>query len=184
MAFDKIYEVDEIIQKQATKYFFISSGNVDIVKAVEYQYVQDFGEYPLFNLGFGDYDLETDVTLDKTISNNGDTYAVFHTVLSTVPRFFEANPNAVMMVQGSDSSSEFSENCKKSCRKKCDKQCKNINRRINTYRWYVNKNFDDLNKTYTFYGGLKSENGMIIPEEYDIGKEYDSVFCKKQTNHK
>ena len=147
---------------------------------MEYRYVQDFGEQPLFNFGFGDYDLETDTTSDQAVSNNGDVYTVFHTVLSTVPRFFEVNPNAVMMVQGSDSGTEFSENCKKSCTKKCDKECKKINRRISTYRRYVNKNFDDLNKTYTFYGGLKSGDGSIVPEEYNIGKEYDSVFCKKK----
>lgn len=180
MAFDNIYEVDETIQEQAIKYFFISSGSTEIVKAVEYRYVQDFGQYPLFNLGFGDYDLQTDTTSDLAISNNGDTYTVFHTVLSTVPRFFEANPHAVMMVQGSDSSTAFLEKCKQSCRKKCDEYCKNTNRRISTYRWYVNKNFSDLSKTYTFYGGVKSENGLIVPEPYNIGREYNSVFCKKK----
>ena len=130
-------------------------------------------------MGFGDYDIENDTISDSVISDNGDHYAVFHTVLGTIQRFFEINPHATIMVQGSDCSKEFLENCRATCRKKCEDKCRNINRRINAYRWYVNKNFEELNKIYTFYGGLRQRDDMIVTERYIKDKLYDSIFLRK-----
>lgn len=140
MAFGNTYQTEETIEEQSLKFFFISTGERDIIKAIEYRYVQPFGDRPLYNLGFGDYDLETNTTSDTSVSNNGDHFPVFHTVLGTIPRFFEVNPGAIIMVRGSDHGTDFADNCRLTCKKKCEERCRNLDRRINAYRWYVNKN--------------------------------------------
>jgi hypothetical protein len=65
-------------------------------------YVLDFRGRRVYNLGFGDYDLDTDSISDDLTTNNGDPYKVFHTVLHTIPQFFETYSDAMMMVLGSD----------------------------------------------------------------------------------
>lgn len=124
--------------------------------------------------------METTTLNDKVNTNNDDHYAVFNTVVSTIPAFFENYPRATIMVQGSDNSEEFISNCRRQCTKKCKENCKNAGRRISTYRYYVNKNYDDLIKDYEFLGGMKMRNGAILLYHYERGKEYDSVFCNKR----
>jgi hypothetical protein len=86
------------------------------------------------------------------------------------------------MVQGSDGRPEFAEKCKLKCSKDCINECKNYNRRINIYRSYVDKNFDNLNTDYQFLGGIKDEGQNTILEHYERYKKYDSVFLFRK-NH-
>ncbi len=156
----------------------MSTGAVDVIKAVEYRYIQDLFDAPLFNLGFGDYDLGKDEIDDRSNTNNGDHYQVLNTVLNTIPKFFKNNPSSILMVQGSDQGLDFTENCKKSCRKDCGDGCKNLNRRIKTYRYFVEKNYIKLTKEYTFWGGTRKLDGIVLHENYETSKDYDLVFCK------
>jgi hypothetical protein len=174
----KGYDTETTQNEFAIKYVFVSKGKTDIVKAIEYRFVQDFRGRPLYNLGFGDYDVSTDQVFDNTNSNNGDAYPVFYTVLNTIPSFFEKYPAAMLMVQGSDSTPEFEANCRKSCRRKCIDTCKKLHQRIKTYREYVNKNFSSLNITYSFSGVL-AENPTVI-EDYEVGKKYVAVFLQRR----
>jgi hypothetical protein len=173
------YDTEKIQEKVAVKYFFVSKGKADIVKAIQYHYIEEFSGRQLFNLGFGDYDISSDNVSDDSNSNNGDVYPVFYTVLGTIPDFFESYPNAMLMVQGSDSSPEFEANCRNNCSRKCAEKCKKLNRRINTYCEYVNKNFQILSKEYIFYGGMDVDNQRII-EEYKVGGRYNAVFLRKK----
>lgn len=173
------YDLNEVNGGASIKYIFVSNGESDVVKAIAYDYVQELRDSPLYNLGFGDYDIENDKIDDSVNTNNGDIYDVFHTVLSTVPQFFERNPNATMVVEGSDHSEDFAVKCKDSCKKRCTDMCKNLNRRIRTYRYYVDKNYNDLTLNYTFFGGTRTENGILLHDNYEVGKEYDLVFCKR-----
>jgi hypothetical protein len=175
------YEIEESVTESGIQYSFMSEGKTDIIKVIEYSYVQDFMNKPLYNLGFGDYDAENDKIFDSSVSNNGDHYKVFNTVLNTIPSFFDHYQNAVMIVQGSDSKSDFLNKCKITCKKKCPAgECKNSHRRINVYRSYVDKNYDTLIEDYTFYGGeINADNQMII-ESYQKGKKYDSVLLLKK----
>ncbi len=175
----KTYFVQEVSGSNSLKYLFFSDGINPIIKAIAYDYVQDLDKTPVYNLGFGDYNVETEEIDDSANSNNGDMHAVFYTVLSTVPMFFNIHPNAIMAVEGSDHSKEFEESCRISCKKDCKIECKNLNRRIKTYRYFVDKNYTDLVKEYTFLGGTRSENNVVIHEDYVVGKEYDLVFCKR-----
>lgn len=112
------YDLTSDISDLSIKHFFISSGNRDIVKVIEYLYVSPLGNRKIFNLAFGDYIMEEDGRIDDTTeSNNGDAYKVFNTVLNTIPSFFSNFPNDIIMVTGSDSTQEYIDNCKKNCKK-------------------------------------------------------------------
>ncbi len=180
--YPNIYPTEEFKDNVSIKYLFVSNGKRDIVKAVEYQYVEPHEQDHLYNLAFGDYDFETEQLNDLIDTNNGDHYAVFNTVLSTIPSFFEENPGATMMVQGSDTKQEYINKCKEACKKNCEETCKNTERRISTYRYYVDKNYDELIKDYEFEGGETLGDGTILKEIYVKGKKYDTVFCKKRLN--
>lgn len=174
------YETQEFISNSSIRFLFVSHGNQEIIKVIDYSIVRFKTEVirteKIFNLGFGNYDLDSGHIDDSDISDNGDVYKVLTTVLSTIPHFFNVHPNEAIMVTGSDSTKDYIDNCLLTCRKKCAEahECKNQHRRINIYRGYVNKNFENLCKDYTFYGGL----GSII-EDYIPQKDYDSVFIIK-----
>jgi len=162
------------------KYYFVSKGERDIVKVVQYEYIEQFEGRSLYNFAFGDYDFEKDEVSDGEISNNGDQYKVFHTVLNTVPGLFDIFGNVTLMVQGSDSQPEFIDNCKNDCGRKCgDGDCKKAHRRINIYRSFVDKHFDDLSEEYLFMGGECIDNENII-EPYRKGKKYNAVFVMRK----
>ncbi len=165
---------------EGLRFYFISKGKNDVIKAIEYGFIQVFEGRDLYNLGFGDYDIENDVIRDDIETNNGDPYMVFNTVLSTIPNFFEIFSNDMVMVQGSDSSPDFVDNCRLSCAKGCKEACKNFKRRINAYKYYVNKNYNSLIGDYYFFGGIKDENEQITIEPYEVEKNYDSVFLRKK----
>lgn len=164
---------------EGIKYFFISKGKTDIVKAVHYMYLNDMHDRRVYNLGFGDYQIEEDNIDDKVNTANGDVYKVLNTVLYTIPIFFEKFPKSVVMVQGSDSSHDFYDNCKPTCKKKCTDTCRNQHRRINTYSSFVSKNYDELIKDYEFFGGIKTTKGVVI-EDFAREKKYNAVLVIKK----
>jgi hypothetical protein len=176
-----IYDTEENISEDGIQYFFVSKGRNDIFKVVQYLYVQDFLGRKVYNLGFGNYDAENDLIVDDEITNNGDHYRVFNTVLSTIPNFFKTYEDAMMMVQGSDSKLEFIEKCRQTCKRKCgDERCKNSNRRIRLYRNYVNKNYSALTEEFVFYGGNRNIDNHIVIEAYQKDEKYDSLFLEKK----
>ena len=178
--FDNTYELEEEKSEHDLKFFFISRGQQDIVKVIQYSFVQELNGKNVYNLGFGDYDLENDIIIDDVNTNNGDTYKVLNTVLNTIPIFFENYNTEILMVQGSDGGAEFVERCKLTCTKKCSAECKNHNRRINIYRGYVDKNYHGLCLDYQFLGGVKNKNQETILEPYRCQKKYDSVFLLRK----
>lgn len=95
------YEIESSV---GSKYFeFVSSGiNGKIVKVVKY--VPFPNQEGLFNLGFGDKNIDSGELDDLVVSNNGDTDKVLATVALTVFEFFEEHPYATVYVKGSTSS--------------------------------------------------------------------------------
>lgn len=159
------------------RYFFESKGDKSLTKVIEYSQFRKIKGKDIYNLGFGDYDEVTGNFFDDSNSNNGDMRQVFNTVLSTVPKFFKINPDSAIWVQGSDSSDKFIKTCKENCRKKCvDNDCKNKNKRIRTYRYYIDRNFKELSKEYTFFGVLNGEALKYVPQNEYVGV---LVFKKK-----
>lgn len=163
------------------RYFFISEGNQSIIKIIDYQFVQDYGDHNIYNLAFGNYNPENDIVVDDANSNNGDAYPVFNTVLSSIPKFFEIFPNEKIIVQGSDNTEDFLNKCRQNCTKKYkDGKCRKFNQRLRIYKNYVDKNYDDLINEYTFYGGYKDELNNSYLEKYIKHKEYFSVVVEKK----
>lgn len=175
-----IYETIEDKLDDVLQYFFTSTGNKYIIKAIQYTYVKNLNGKKVFNLGFGDYDIENDRFIDDVNSNNGDVFRVFNTVLSTIPRFFESYYDAVLMVEGSDGRANFIDKCWLTCKKKCKEICKNFNRRIAIYCGYINKNFKELNEKYIFYGGADYIDNQHVMQDYKVGEKYNAVFLIKK----
>ncbi|MCF0039243.1 DUF6934 family protein [Dyadobacter fanqingshengii] len=170
-----IYNVQESTLPAGCEFMFTSNGQQIIIKAVQYNYISQFESRSVYNVGFGDYDLELHQIIDQAKSNNGDAYKVFRTVLSTVPQFFEIFPDAVIIVQCSDSGSDFAEICKKTCIRKCAAECKRSNQRISIYPNFVKKYFAELSIAYWFLGGFVRSHQIMI-EQYIPGRMYDAIL--------
>lgn len=136
-----------VLQQKTTDsdltFLFVSKGINDMIKMVQYSFVQKLYGKNVYYLGFGDYDMDSEDIIDNIVTNNGDAYKVFNTVLSTISIFFEHYNTAILLVQGSDGGSSFVAQCKKICNKKCVDECRNHNRRISIYRGYVDKTTKD-----------------------------------------
>ncbi|QRR03547.1 DUF6934 family protein [Dyadobacter sandarakinus] len=170
------YELQELDIRTGYRFLFVSVGSKTILKAVRYTYARTFEDKKVYNLGFGDYDIKTGTIVDQAKSNNGDAYKVLQTVLSTIPYFFEKNPDAMVLVQGSDSDPAFAERCRKTCNKHCFTTCKRFRQRIKVYRSYVEKNFGDLSISFWFLGGFLSINRDVEIQRYVPGREYDAIL--------
>lgn len=156
------YNTDDFtIEEDRLRYFFVSKGKKGIAKMVEFTLIRILDGRKIFNLGFGDYDLVNDTIIDDVNSNNGDMRNVFSTVLSTIPKFFDIHTDAAILVQGSDSSAIFENQCRLTCRKNCTDTCKNLNKRIKAYRYYINRNFIALSKSYLFFGRMEGEADFV-----------------------
>lgn len=170
----------ELVNSDTRKiqYLFESKGKKSIIKAIEYTPVAKRDGKVVYNLGFGDYNEEDGNIFDDINSNNGDMRKVFSTVLNTVPKFFKDNEDAAIWVQGSDSADDFKQICEVNCTKNCDDVCKNFNRRIKTYRYYVNRNFFELSKEYIFFGYINEKNPTLV--QYIPEKEYIGILVFKK----
>lgn len=171
-----IYEFDEEQTLTELRYVFLSIGKKLVPKIVVYTCTHQFENRDVYNLGFGDYLYENDYIEDQLQTNNGDAYAVFNTILSTIPLFFEKFNGAILMVQGSDSSPGFILKCKKNCVKNCLTSCKKSNQRISIYRNFVEKHFQTLSQNYWFLGGFRKMDCQIETEIYIPGQKYDAIL--------
>ena len=142
-------------------FFFISKGRRKIDKVVKYQKISSCYDRDVYNFGFGDRIGGTSKIDDKIISNNGDIYKVFNTVLQTIPEFFKKYPKSVLFVTGSDNEGE--------------------KKRIRVYRYFVNKNFIWIVKDYVMFGYI-IENKKTIVEQYITGKDYFAILIYKKMN--
>ena len=149
------YPTEQLEAKgKSIRYIFESVGNKSIIKQIEYSYFGNILGSDVYNLGFGDYNVEQDTISDKVNSNNGDMRKVFNTVLSSVPKFFEAHKSAGIWVTGSDE------------------------KRTKIYCFYVNRNFEQLYDDYLFYGYLKDAEPNLLPYAPKITYNGILVFKK------
>ncbi|SFE16040.1 hypothetical protein SAMN05518672_104708 [Chitinophaga sp. CF118] len=174
------YLVDSKFEEGKLKYHFESVGKTKVIKVIDYSPLNIEYTKPVYNLGFADYDNERGELSDKSVSNNGDTYKVFNTVLTTIPLFFEEKPDGVILVQGSDSDSAYFDVCMLSCQRKCTDKCRKVGRRIKLYCRFINKYYSILNNDYVFKGGVQNNEGEMVMEDYQIGRFYSSIFVYKR----
>lgn len=175
------YEVAKSFDNNKLKFYFESRGYSALPKAIEFELTRTrIKGRSVYNLGFGDKMPDEMKVLDTSISNNGDVYRVFNTVLSTVPVFFEHFPKASILVRGSDGIDCYFEKCIIQCRKACITKCRNEGRRMSIYRSFVNKHYDQLKVDYVFFGGTHYADGWGITwEDYVMGKYYDAILLFK-----
>ncbi|HIP34090.1 MAG TPA: hypothetical protein EYG89_05140 [Bacteroidia bacterium] len=94
------YELKAGIELEAFEFVSIGSKG-KIIKLVQFQETNYKGVY---NLGFGDKNIETGEIDDKVISNNGDSEKVLATVVATLYAFLDKHPNALVYATGSTKS--------------------------------------------------------------------------------
>lgn len=179
-----IYETTSTITEgqPSFNYLFTSEGKDSVDKMIQYSPIQYMNGRHIYNLGFGNYDAENNSIIDTVNTNNDDIYVVFNTVLHTVPDFFGHRPEDVIYVTGSDNEDnlQFIESCKQSCVKNCSTKCRNVNRRIRTYSYFVNKNFDNLSEDYVFFGQAWDNDSFT---DYCVGENYKAIMVYKKKKY-
>ncbi len=127
---------------------FTSIGNKgEITKII--QFLQVSGN--LYNLGFGDKDIETGEISDIIVSNNGDSRKVLATVAASVYAFTGKYPNALIYATGSTKS------------------------RTRLYRIGITNNLDEILQDFEVFG---ARNGEL--QEFKKGVKYEGFFVKRR----
>ena len=103
----------------------------------------------LYNLGFGDKNIETGEIDDTVISNNGDSEKVLATVVTTLYAFIDKHQNAMVYATGSTKS------------------------RTRLYRMGITKYLDEIKEDFDIFGEL--EYGW---EEFRKDVEYEAFLVK------
>lgn len=105
----------------------------------------------LYNLAFGDKDLETGEIDDEIISNNGDSEKVLSTVVATVYAFTDKYPDAWIYATGSTKT------------------------RTRLYRMGISKFLNDATHDFEILGELKEDWG-----NFKIGTEYEGFLIRRK----
>jgi hypothetical protein len=132
------YKADEDLHY----YEFVSVGKKGMVKkVVEYSKmnIENF-----YNLGFGDFDEETQEINDRVVTNNGDSLKVLATVASTVFAFTGKYPKANIFATGSTEV------------------------RTRLYRMGITNNLVEIQQDFYVYGMRHDEKF----EEFIVGEDY------------
>ncbi len=133
--------------EQLEVFEFVSIGiNGKIPKIVQYT---PTNYKDLYNLGFGDKNIETVEIDDTIISNNGDSEKVLATVVATLFAFIDKHKEAMVYATGSTKS------------------------RTRLYRMGITKYFDEIKEDFDVFGEL--ESGW---EEFQKDIEYEAFLVK------
>jgi len=103
----------------------------------------------LYNLGFGDKNIETGEIDDTVISNNGDSEKVLATVITTLYAFIDKHQNAMVYATGSTKS------------------------RTRLYRMGITKYLNEIKEDFDIFGEL--EYGW---EEFRKDVDYEAFLVK------
>ncbi|MEN2436496.1 hypothetical protein AAH994_13850 [Weeksellaceae bacterium A-14] len=112
-----------------------------VKKVVQYSEMSVKGFY---NLGFGDFNEETNEIDDEVVTNNGDGLKVLSTVVSTLYAFTGKYPEANIFATGSSEA------------------------RTRLYRMGITNNLEELKQDFLVFGMRKDE----IFEEFIVGEDY------------
>lgn len=114
---------------------FISEGpRGRIVKRIEYTYIESLD---FWNLGFGDYNPDTDQIDDQMVSDNGDGRKVLATVAFSIQEFMIPRPDATVFFTGS------------------------TDQRTQVYGWALSKYWSDISVDFRVEG--ITEAGDVVP---------------------
>lgn len=104
----------------------------------------------VFNLGFGDVDIETGEINDSVITDNKDSQKVLGTVASTIYKFFEKYADCYVFATGSTVS------------------------RTRLYQIGIANNLDKIKKDFELFGFIAG-----YWEEFEKGTNYEAFLIKK-----
>jgi hypothetical protein len=129
---------------------FVSVGiKGHIRKMITYSYT---GIENVYNLGFGDWNEETNEIDDLSVTNNGDSEKVLSTVASTIFDFTEKYPTAMIVATGSTAA------------------------RTRLYRIGISNNLQEIQINFSVFGFTEQENW----EEFVVGKNYEAFLITKK----
>ena len=142
------YDVN-LMNEESNSFEFISEGkNGSIAKLVVYQEIAQ----GVFNLAFGDKNLETGLLDDKSVSDNGDTEMVLATVVLTVFMFTNKYPDAYIFATGSTPA------------------------RTRLYRRSIFNYLEEAQENFDIYGMLETEElEIFVPN-----KEYEGFVIQRK----
>jgi hypothetical protein len=128
---------------------FVSEGKKGLIhKLVKFQPTNLKG---LYNLAFGDKDIETGEIDDKVISNNGDSEKVLATVVATVYAFTDKYPDAWVYATGSTKA------------------------RTRLYRMGISRFLNEINEDFEILGEI-SDNW----ESFKLDVEYEGFLVRRK----
>ncbi len=131
-------------------YEFISEGPKGSIKKMVI-YTETITEN-VYNLGFGDYDENTNGINDLSVTNNGDSLKVLATVASTVFAFTEKHPNAWILATGSTAV------------------------RTRLYRMGITNNLTEIETDFIILGYTQYEEW----EKFIVGEDYEAFLLTKK----
>jgi len=132
-----------------TSYEFVSEGKRGlIVKRIQFTLINRDNVY---NLAFGDKNLESGEIDDLVISDNGDSTKVLATVVSSVYAFCEKNANSWIFAVGSTPA------------------------RTRLYQKGIAKYFDFLTEEFEIFGQTNERW-----EPFEIGKNYNAFLGRRK----
>ena len=141
-----VYELD--VGEGITTFEFISQGQKgNISKMIKFTEMMP----SVYNLGFGDKNVETGEMDDLAISNNGDAEKVLATVVSAVYTFTKDNPESVVYATGSTDA------------------------RNRLYRIGISRHYDDAIKDFDIFG---LRNGEWV--NFDKNVDYEAFLAKRK----
>jgi hypothetical protein len=137
--------------RNLTTFEFISEGkNGKIIKVVQFQQMNLDN---LYNLAFGDKDIETGEIDDEAITDNGDAEKVLATVVSAVYAFSDRYPESWIYATGSTAA------------------------RTRLYRMGINKYFEIVIADFDIMGESRNEW-----ELYEFGKDYQAFAVHRKSS--
>ena len=132
-----------------TVFEFISEGPKGAIrKIVQFQ---ETNEPKLYNLAFGDKNIDTGEIDDLVVSNNGDSEKVLATVVSALYAFFDSYPEAFVYATGSTSA------------------------RTRLYRMGITRFYEEMLEDFYLYGQIGDDF-----YEFEIGKEYKGFLAERK----
>ena len=138
------------ISDELMTFDFISEGPKGLIrKRIEYRLIDEVNVY---NLGFGDLNIETNAIDDRVISNNNDSQKVLSTVASTVYTFTEKYSDAIVFAQGSNAV------------------------RTRLYRIGISNNLEELTEKFEVQGFLLNIGWVVFEKNTD----YLAFYIKRK----
>jgi hypothetical protein len=132
-----------------TVFEFQSIGNKGtILKRIVYTKMDNFGI--VYNLGFGDFNFDTNQIDDQIITDNGDKEKVLATVAATIYDFTFFNPDCLVYIEGSN----------------------NIRTRL--YQIGITKYFNDIQNDFSVWGKFEK---TWIP--FEKNQNFSSFLIKR-----